>query len=68
MKMDEEIRILQYLIADLIKNTTHSSTEPIRQVKKSPGEAEVLRPTRETNGRSALENILQVRLSSSYIR
>lgn len=35
MNMNEEIRTLQYLIADLTKKTsTHTSTEIIQQVKK----------------------------------
>ncbi|KAG0601473.1 hypothetical protein M758_11G114200 [Ceratodon purpureus] len=64
MKMDEEIRTLQYLIADLTKNTTQSSSELIKHGKKSPDEVEILRPTRETDGRSCFENVFQRRPAS----
>ena len=61
MKMNEEIRTLQYLIADLTKkSSTHTSTEIIPQVKKPPdSEAEELPPSRDhTDGmRSSLENV-----------
>jgi len=68
MKMDEEIRTLQFLIADLTRSTTHStrsttdsSTEVVRHVKKSPDEAEGFLPTKETEGRSSFNiNVLQV--------
>ena len=71
-KMDDEIRTLHYLMSDLTKNTAHSSTEPIRQLKESPDEAEGLHSIRETarettrdtsrdtDGRSSLESVLQV--------
>ncbi|KAG0557294.1 hypothetical protein KC19_11G117600 [Ceratodon purpureus] len=64
MKMDEEIRTLQYLIADLTKNTTQSSSELIKHGKKSPDEVEILRPTREADGRSCFENVFQRRPAS----
>lgn len=72
MKMNEEIRTLQCLIADLTrKPTLQTSAEIIRQVTKPPHEAEEqLPPCRHSEGMrsSQLEsNVAQVSPSSQTI-
>jgi hypothetical protein len=64
MKMDEEILILQFLIADLTRTTHSTPTEVVSNVKKSSAEAEGLLPTKETEGRCSLnKKVLQLRPS-----
>lgn len=61
MKMDEEILILQFLIADLTRATHSTSNEVVRNVKYSSAEAEGLLPTKETEGRCSFnKKVLQV--------
>ncbi|XP_024360790.1 uncharacterized protein [Physcomitrium patens] len=56
MKMDEEIRVLQYLISDLTKKPTPSKVaEPLRAAKETTDVAEEFRPTGETDCRRSLQ-------------
>lgn len=66
LKMNEEIRTLQYLIGDLTKKTSDASEE-LRPIKKILDTSYDLRPTREIMHneenaveRKSVENIIQV--------
>lgn len=68
MKMDEEIRVLQYLISDLTKKPTPSKVaEPLRAAKETTDVAEEFRPTGETDCRRSLQE-KKVQVSSMQVQ